>query len=118
VSTIGKLFFEEHVLVTEGHTKITLDFLQKTTNFVVHGVVRSVGGPRSVTRDLRDRVLKRTLEPTKHGGIGELNDYPSIGSGSPTTYPTDRLPHRNTPSLGSRAQDAGLGDLSARSRES
>jgi hypothetical protein len=72
VSTIAKLFFEEHVWVTEGHTKITLDFLQKTTNFVVNGVVRSVGGPRSVTRNLRDRVLKRTVEPTKHGGIGEL----------------------------------------------
>ncbi len=58
-ATISKLFFDEHVWVAEGHTKITLDFLSKTTHFVVHGVVCSVGGPRPVTRDLRDRVLKR-----------------------------------------------------------
>ena len=67
VSTIAKLFVEEHVWVVEGHTKITLDFLQRATNFVVNGNVRSVGGPRSVTRDLRARVLKRSIEPTKRG---------------------------------------------------
>jgi hypothetical protein len=67
MSTIAKLFFEEHVWVVEGHTKITLNFLQKTTNFVVHGILRSVGGPRAVTRDLRDRVLKRSIEPTTCG---------------------------------------------------
>jgi hypothetical protein len=58
-ATISKLFFDEHVWAAEGHTKITLDFLSRTTHFVVHGVVRSVGGPRSVNRDLRDRVMKR-----------------------------------------------------------
>jgi hypothetical protein len=58
-ATISKLFFDEHVWVAEGHTKITLDFLSKTTHFVVHGIVRSVGGPRPVARVVRDRVMKR-----------------------------------------------------------
>jgi hypothetical protein len=58
-ATISKLFFDEQVWVAEGHTKITLDFLTRTTNFVVHGVVRSVGGPRAVGGLVRNRILKR-----------------------------------------------------------
>lgn len=59
IEAISLLFYEERIWVVEGHTKVCLDFLQKQTHFLVNGQLRSVGGPRVITGELRTRVLKR-----------------------------------------------------------
>ena len=33
--------------------------MQKQTHYNVNGALRSVGGPRAITREIRERVLKR-----------------------------------------------------------
>ena len=66
---IAKLFYDEHAWTVEGHTKATLEFLQSTTTFVIHGETRSVGGPRAVTPELRRRVMKRTCSALILGAL-------------------------------------------------
>ena len=59
---ITQLFEEQLVWTTEGYTKQTLKFLEDTHHFLVRGsVLRSVGGPRAVTRRIKTAVLERML---------------------------------------------------------
>ena len=59
VHSISVLFFEGRVWTAEGHTKVCLTYLENASHFVVNGDVRTIGGPRAVSRELRARVLKR-----------------------------------------------------------
>ena len=59
MDSISLLFFEERVWTAEGHTKVCLAYLENASHFVVKGEVRTVGGPRAVSRELRARVMKR-----------------------------------------------------------
>ena len=71
---ITQLFEEQLVWTTEGYTKQTLKFLEDTHHFLVRGsVLRSVGGPRAVTRRIKTAVLERMLAWTAlapRGGRG------------------------------------------------
>ncbi|CAK8989859.1 Uncharacterized protein SCF082_LOCUS2000, partial [Durusdinium trenchii] len=61
LSRLAFLFKEQHIWTTSGYTLATLSFLESPTHFVVDGVVRCIGGPNGVSKEIRSQCLSRML---------------------------------------------------------
>lgn len=80
---IGNLFDEQFVWSVEGYTKVTLDFLKRTTTFMSGGGLRSIGGPRAVTPALMTSTIQRMqawVLLAKHVVAAEHPDFELVSS--------------------------------------